>query len=95
MMALLRELHADGRTIVIVTHTPWVIAEYTQRVVLLADGRLRFDGGVRAFFGDDDLLAAAAFRAPDVTRLGRLLGCTPLSVDELVSWVPRRSAACP
>src|SRR5213078_2561552 len=85
MMALLRALHARGQTIVIITHTPWVIAEYAERVVLLADGRLR------QFFADDELLAAAAFRPPDVTRLGRLLGCTPLSVAELVSWMPRRA----
>jgi energy-coupling factor transporter ATP-binding protein EcfA2 len=95
MMALLRELNSAGRTIVIVTHTPWVIAEHADRVVLLADGRVRFDGEVRDFFADDALLAVASFRAPDVTQLGRLLGCTPLSVDELVSWMPRRSAACP
>ncbi len=95
MMALLRDLHARGQTIVIITHTPWVIAEYAARVVLLAGGRLRFDGAPRQFFADDTLLAAAAFRAPDVTRLGRLLGCTPLSVDELVAWMPRWTAPCP
>jgi energy-coupling factor transport system ATP-binding protein len=94
MMALLRALNAAGRTIIIVTHTPWVIAEYTERVILLADGRLRYDGPVRPFFARDDLLAAAAFRAPDVTRLGRLLGCTPLSVEEFLSWIPGRPA-CP
>ena len=95
MMALLRALHARGRTIVIITPTPWVIAEYAERVVLLAEGRLGYDGPPRQFFADDELLAAAAFRAPDVTRLGRLLGCTPLSVAELVSWMPRRQAPCP
>src|SRR5439155_93333 len=84
-----------GQTIVIITHTPWVIAEYAERVVLLADGRLRYDGAPRQFFADDELLAAAAFRPPDVTRLGRLLGCTPLSVAELVSWVPRRAPSRP
>jgi len=87
MMALLRRLHAEGRTIVIVTHAPWVIAEHAERVVLLDAGRVRYDGPVRAFFADDALVAAAAFRAPDVTRLGRALGCTPLSVDELVAWL--------
>jgi len=95
MMALLRARHAAGQTIVIITHTPWVIAEYAERVVLLAGGRLRYDGPPRQFFADDELLAAAAFRAPDVTRLGRLLGCTPLSVAELVSWMPGRQAPCP
>jgi energy-coupling factor transport system ATP-binding protein len=95
MMELLRRLHADDHTIVVITHTPWVIAEYAQRVVLLADGRVRYDGAPRPFFEDDALLAAAAFRAPEVTRLGRLLGCTPLSVEELVAWVPQRTSACP
>jgi energy-coupling factor transport system ATP-binding protein len=88
MLALLAALHAAGRTIVIVTHTPWVIAEFASRVVLLADGRIGYDGPPRPFFADDALLAAAAFRAPDVTRLGRLLGCTPLSVEELLGWLP-------
>jgi energy-coupling factor transport system ATP-binding protein len=91
MLALLRRLHAAGQTIVIVTHTPWLIAEYVERVILLRDGRLHYDGPVRPFFAADTLVAAAAFRAPDVTTLGRLLGCTPLSVEELLAWMPRRS----
>jgi len=92
MLGLLGRLHAAGRTIVIITHTPWVIAEHAERVVLLADGRLGYDGPPRAFFGDDVLVAAAAFRAPEVTQLGRLLGCTPLSVEELVGWMPGGTA---
>jgi energy-coupling factor transport system ATP-binding protein len=95
MLALLRRLHAAGRTLVIITHTPWVIAEHAERVVLLDGGRLRYAGPVRAFFADEALVAAAAFRPPDVTRLGRLLGCTPLSVEELVGWMPGRGGACP
>jgi energy-coupling factor transport system ATP-binding protein len=90
MMALLHALHGAGRTIVIITHTPWVIAEHAQRVVLLAGGRVRYDGAPRAFFADERLVELAAFRPPDVTRLGGLLGCTPLSVEELVAWMPRR-----
>jgi energy-coupling factor transport system ATP-binding protein len=89
VLDLLRALHGAGRTIVIVTHTPWVIAEYAERVLLLADGRLRFDGPVRSFFGDPALVAEASFRAPDVTRLGATFGCTPLSVRELVGWARR------
>ena len=33
-------------------------------------------------------VAEAAFQAPDVTRLGLALGCTPLSVEELLGWMP-------
>jgi energy-coupling factor transport system ATP-binding protein len=87
MMTLLDALHATGHTLVVVTHTPWVIAEHADRVLLLAGGRLRYDGPVREFFADERLVAEAAFRAPDVTRLGAGLGCTPLSVEELVGWL--------
>jgi energy-coupling factor transport system ATP-binding protein len=93
MMVLLERLHAAGHTIVVITHTPWVIAEHAERVVLLAGGRLRFDGPTRAFFADEALVEAAAFRAPEVTRLGRRFGCTPLSVEEFLAWMPRRPGA--
>jgi len=89
MLALLDRLHAAGRTIIIITHTPWVIAEHARRVVLLQGGRLRYDGPLRPFLADERLAAEAAFRPPEVTRLGRLLGCTPLSVAELVAWIGR------
>jgi len=87
VLELLRAQHRAGRTIVVITHTPWVIAEYAERVLLLAHGRLRYDGPVRGFFADPALVDEAAFRPPDVTRLGQALGCTPLSVDELVGWL--------
>jgi energy-coupling factor transport system ATP-binding protein len=90
MLDLLRAVQRTGRTVIVITHTPWVITEYAERVLLLAGGRLRYDGPVRAFFADPARVAEAAFQAPDVTRLGQALGCTPLSVEELVAWMPRR-----
>jgi energy-coupling factor transport system ATP-binding protein len=93
MMALVRSLQRAGRAVVVITHTPWVIAEYAERVLLLAAGRLHYDGPVRRFFADPALVAAASFEAPDATRLGQALGCTPLSVDELLAWMPERPPA--
>jgi energy-coupling factor transport system ATP-binding protein len=90
MLDLLRAVQRAGRTVIVITHTPWVITEYAERVLLLAGGFLRYDGPVRGFFADPVRVAEAAFQAPDVTRLGQALGCTPLSVDELVAWMPRR-----
>jgi ABC-type lipoprotein export system ATPase subunit len=40
IMSILTRLHAEGQTIVMVTHDP-SIAEYADRVLLLEDGRLR------------------------------------------------------
>jgi putative ABC transport system ATP-binding protein len=42
IMNLIRELHAGGQTVVIVTHEP-EIAEQCQRVVRLRDGRVMSD----------------------------------------------------
>jgi ABC-type lipoprotein export system ATPase subunit len=41
-MALLHELHDEGRTIVMVTHNP-VIASHTDRTITLQDGRIDSD----------------------------------------------------
>lgn len=43
IMALLDEVHAEGMTILVVTHEP-DIAERTQRTILLRDGRIVEDG---------------------------------------------------
>jgi energy-coupling factor transport system ATP-binding protein len=85
MMGLLGRLHAAGRTLVVITHSPWVVAEYAERAVLMQGGRVRFDGGLRALFAEEDLLDECRFRLPDVTRLGRACGLTALSVEELVA----------
>jgi putative ABC transport system ATP-binding protein len=42
ILALIRELHADGQTVVMVTHEP-EIAEQCRRVVRLRDGRIVSD----------------------------------------------------
>jgi len=87
MMELVSELHRAGTAIVIITHTPWLVAEYAQRAVLMRAGKKLFDGQVRELFAEPELLASSSFRAPEVTALGRRFGVTALSVEELASWL--------
>jgi energy-coupling factor transport system ATP-binding protein len=84
MMDLLARLNDGGMAIVIITHSPWVVAEYAERGLLMKNGQVLFDGPLRRLFEQEDLLTTARFCPPDVTRLGRHFGLTPLSVDELV-----------
>jgi len=93
MMDLLARLHREGLTILMITHSPWVVAEYAERGILMSGGRLLFDGPLRALFANEALLERAHFRAPDITRLGRRFGMTPLSVDEFVVTVVGAPAA--
>jgi energy-coupling factor transport system ATP-binding protein len=91
MMALVRDLNRAGIAIVIITHTPWLVAEYARRVVLMRKGAKIFDGGVRDFFMQDELLRSSSFRAPEITELSRRFGTLALTTDEFVAWVKGRS----
>ncbi len=91
MMALVRELNRSGIAIVIITHTPWLVAEYAHRVVLMRKGAKIFDGGVREFFMHDELLRSSSFRPPEITELSRRFDTLALSVDEFVEWVKGRA----
>jgi energy-coupling factor transport system ATP-binding protein len=86
MMALVRDLNRAGIAIVIITHTPWLVAEYARRVVLMRKGAKIFDGGVREFFVQDELLRSSSFRAPEITELSRRFGTLALNTDEFVAW---------
>jgi energy-coupling factor transport system ATP-binding protein len=90
MMDLLAQLHARGMTLVVITHTPWVVAQYAQRGVLMRGGRVAFDGPLRDLFADEALLTSCQFRVPDVAQLGRRLGVSTLSVPELLAAVETR-----
>jgi peptide/nickel transport system ATP-binding protein len=91
MMALVTELNRDGIAIVMITHTPWLVAEYARRVVLMRRGRKLYDGGVREFFAHDELLASSSFRPPEATELSRRFGTVALAPDELAAWLRERS----
>jgi energy-coupling factor transport system ATP-binding protein len=89
MMDLLAQLHQRGMAVVMITHSPWVVAEYAERGVLMSGGRMLFDGPLRALFAEEALLQRAHFQAPDVTRLSRRFGLTALSVDDLLATLGR------
>jgi energy-coupling factor transporter ATP-binding protein EcfA2 len=87
MMALVGDLNRAGIAIVMITHTPWLVAEYARRVILMRKGRVMFDGGVREFFERDELLANSSFHPPEATKLGRRFGVTALRPEELAEWI--------
>lgn len=59
LLAWLHERHAQGVTIVLVTHDLALVAEHAQRVLLLHEGRLLADGAPQAVLAQPELLARA------------------------------------
>jgi energy-coupling factor transport system ATP-binding protein len=84
MMDLVRRLNEAGSTIIAVTHTMWVVAEYAHRAVVMKDGRTALSGTVREVFGKEEELRDAALRPPHIVSLGNSLGYTVLSVEEML-----------
>jgi energy-coupling factor transport system ATP-binding protein len=73
ILSLLRQWNADGRTIIIITHDMNIVAEYARRVVVMARGKKLADGPTRAVLTDQQLLARAFLKAPQVTRVAQRL----------------------
>ena len=89
MLAMLMVLRQAGHTIILVTHTMWLAAEYADRGILMADGAIIADGSIRELFADTAQLARAGVKPPSITALGVAFGCPALTVDELVDRVER------
>ena len=84
MMDLIKSLNEAGSTIIVVTHTMWVVAEYAHRAVVVRDGKIFLQGTVREVFAEEDELHDAALRAPHIVSLGNALGYPVLSVEEII-----------
>ncbi len=100
MMELFRTLTEDyGKTIIIVTHDMNVVAEYTNRVLVMNQGKLVFDGSPVTLFSNQELLRECNLDLPSVSRLIEDLNSTfgysmesiSLSVDEAIKHITENS----
>ncbi|GHE06745.1 energy-coupling factor ABC transporter ATP-binding protein [Streptomyces alanosinicus] len=71
---LLRGLHSQGKTIIAITHDTDFCAENFDRVVVLAEGRVQWDGPVEHWLEGAVDPPVSAFEQPQITRLGQRLG---------------------
>src|ERR671912_206410 len=83
MMDLVKRLNEEGSTIIVVTHTMWVAAEYAHRAAVLRDGGVILSGTTREVFSQEDALRDASLRPPHIVTLGNALGFPVLSVEEM------------
>jgi energy-coupling factor transport system ATP-binding protein len=89
IMDLAVRLHAEGQTVVIITHDMNLAAEYCDRVVIMSDGNVFLDAPTREAFLAEEALKASSLRPPQVTALGKALGYGEawLTVDEAVEML--------
>ncbi len=83
MLDWMAELHAQGRTILLVTHDMALVARCAARLVVLHEGQVIADGPPAAVFQDQDVLARASLLPPPVLALARALRDHGLAGDSL------------
>jgi energy-coupling factor transporter ATP-binding protein EcfA2 len=82
LLGLVRELHDQGHTVIMVTHSMWAAATYARRLVILLDGLVLMDGPTRQVLAEPELLTRARLVPPAVVQLSRALGFTALTPAE-------------
>jgi energy-coupling factor transporter ATP-binding protein EcfA2 len=88
LMQTMLKFQRAGATVVMITHDMRLVETYIPRCVVMAAGRIIFDGPTAALFHRDDILEAASLR---VTTLHELVSRLPargkLRLEELIQPV--------
>lgn len=84
MMELVTRLNQQGHTIIFVTHSMWVVAEYAHRVIVLKDGGILLQGSARQVFAQEAKLRETFLQPPQIVSFSNQLGRTLLSVPEMI-----------
>lgn len=69
LLAEIKKLHRAGVTIIFVSHAMEDIAALASRVIVLAQGKILFEGTPRKLFGQAEILNRAGLLPPPVTQL--------------------------
>jgi len=84
MMDLMKLLNEQGKTVVVITHDMNLAAEYSNRIIVMNQGRKLLEGEPREVFTKLEILREAHLEPPQVAELALELGisCVPLSIQE-------------
>lgn len=77
----IQKLHRLGVTIILVTHSMEDVATLAERVLVLTDGEILFEGKPRELFTNIKILKSAGLELPSATRLIHKLARAGLNVD--------------
>lgn len=73
LMELLKQLNQEGITIVIITHDMSIVAEYADKVALLLDGTVQFEGTPEELFQHADFVERGNLSLPGTCKFSKKL----------------------
>lgn len=83
IMELAVELHAQGRTVLMVTHDMALVAEYATRVIVMREGAAVCDATPKEVFENDEILNSTGLDLPPVAKIARGLRAYGISETTL------------
>lgn len=84
--AIVEDLRAEGRTVLLISHNLDFCAVHAERVVVMAEGKILLDGPAQDVLTQSERLSQAAVIAPQLVRLAQALDLpkAALKVDEFI-----------
>ncbi|ACK71115.1 ABC transporter related [Gloeothece citriformis PCC 7424] len=87
-----RQLHQMGKTIIVITHHLYLMAEYAQRVLVMGKGTILLDAPIRHAYHQTELLQSTYLTPPQAVLLGQKL--SELSDKDYPILTPQELAQC-
>lgn len=82
ILGLISQMHRDlGITVILVSHSMEDVAKYVQRIIVMSDGSVMYDGSPKEVFRHYQELESVGLAAPQVTYLMHDLAERGLAVD--------------
>jgi len=78
---IIRKLNEEGTTVLVITHKFDYAAAYTERAVILANGKIVYDGPMGPALADEEFLMANSLAQPQVTQLAAKLAAQNVPGD--------------
>jgi energy-coupling factor transporter ATP-binding protein EcfA2 len=87
-----KQLHAAGKTVIVITHHLYLMPDYAERVVVMGKGTLLLDAPIREAYHAVDVLASTYITPPQAVLLARTLAEEHQADFPLLT--PEEVAAC-
>lgn len=88
----IKKLHEEGLTVILVSHSMEDVARYADRIIVMHDGKVRFDGSPKEVFSHYKELGKMGLSAPEVTYVANELRDMGYPVSASVTTVEEAKA---
>ncbi|OGF59744.1 MAG: hypothetical protein A2Y62_05160 [Candidatus Fischerbacteria bacterium RBG_13_37_8] len=87
LLLILQQLNKEGKTIIITTHSLWIIEEYVNRCIILHNGTVLTDEPVHRVLSSPELLRQANLEPPELTLLCHKMNLPFMRFNELKAFL--------